>query len=351
MSDETDDSMTAAEKGRLRRLVRGIVLAQGNVFIKELLRKKGIRIGATKADFEENFLKAISEGKLREQDVSDWLDEVEGWGDQHVYLFRVPDTVANSTLWVSPKNVAVKIKNTGMAKLWDAKTSLLYPNKLVLTGIYFDGAALRFVWHQGRGAWIRTPSMDRKETLDGDHYEFRAYRERIDRVLMRFEMRIKQRLAAVFMQIPWDAKDHEDGLKVVADAILPLVKLSDLGQLSISTIIKSLDQKELNAPVNSKRQMTAQRTRLSDAGVYVEFASTVGSRYKESQAVRDVRGAVKPKNFTGANGYFVYHPKGDGALQRDTKIELFGEDRRVRLWEQLTATEVWQILEILGTHA
>lgn len=54
----------------------------------------------------------------------------------------------------------------------------------------------------GSTAHHGTPKMDRKESIDGDRYEFRAYRERLDRLLMRFEMRIKQRLAAVFMQIP-----------------------------------------------------------------------------------------------------------------------------------------------------
>ncbi|MEY2564955.1 MAG: hypothetical protein QOH88_3148 [Verrucomicrobiota bacterium] len=352
MSDEKVSLPTPAEKSALRKLVRGIVLAQGNLFIKELLRKKDIRIGATKADFESNLLDAINDGKLREKDVSDWLDEVEGWGDQHVYIFRVPDAVANNALWASPAAVEKKLKGTRLAKFWDAKTSLLYPSSLVLTGIYFDREALRFVWHQGLGAWVRTPKMDRKESVDGDRYEFRAYRERLDRLLMRFEMRIKQRLAAVFMQIPWDPKDHRNALKVVADAIKPLVSLGDLDRLAISTIIKTLDQTELNAAANSKRKITAQRARLSDAGVYVEFANTVGTGgYKESQAVRDVRGAVRPENFTGTNGYFVYHPQGNGAVQRDAKIELFGDDRRVRLWEQLTATEVWEILELLGKSA
>jgi hypothetical protein len=40
-----------SEADDLIRLVQGIVLAQGNEFIKEMLRDRGIRIGATKADF------------------------------------------------------------------------------------------------------------------------------------------------------------------------------------------------------------------------------------------------------------------------------------------------------------
>jgi hypothetical protein len=348
MTEEKNVAPSPAAKKRLRKLIRGIVLAQGNVFIKELLRKKEIRIGATKADFESNLLNAIDDGKLTEDDVSTWLDEVEGWGDQHVYLFKIPPKVANEPVWASVATVQERLKDTKLSKYWNADTSFLYPSRLMLTGIYFDGQALRFVWHQGLSSWIRTPKMDRQKVIDSDRYEFRAYRERLDRLVMRFEMRIKLGLAAVFMRIPWNSKDHQNAIVTVADTIRPLVKLDDLPALPISTVIKTLDQTELT----TTSKVTAQRARLSDAGIYVEFANTTGTGgYKESQAVRDVRGAVRPENFTGSNGFFVYHPAVDAAVERTAKIELFGDERRVRLWEQLTATQVWEILELLGANA
>ena len=54
-ADDSTQVTTSPEKEALNTLVRGIVLAQGNIFIKELLRqKKDIKIGATKADFLQN---------------------------------------------------------------------------------------------------------------------------------------------------------------------------------------------------------------------------------------------------------------------------------------------------------
>jgi hypothetical protein len=55
MPEPTSES----EADVLRRLVRGVVLAQGNLFIKELLRRKRIKIGSTKADFETNLLRRM----------------------------------------------------------------------------------------------------------------------------------------------------------------------------------------------------------------------------------------------------------------------------------------------------
>ena len=89
-----DDVTTDPREGEqqvLLRLVRGIVLAQGNIYIKSLLREKGLRIGDTKADFEQNLEQAVADGKITLVDVEEWLDRVEGWGDQHVYLFNLSD--------------------------------------------------------------------------------------------------------------------------------------------------------------------------------------------------------------------------------------------------------------------
>src|SRR5262245_34751968 len=89
-------SSEEAERQTLRELAGGVIRAQGNVFIKELLRSKGIKLGTTKEDFESNLFTAIDLGQLQLADVEQWLEEVEGWGKQHIYCFAVPDEVAAS---------------------------------------------------------------------------------------------------------------------------------------------------------------------------------------------------------------------------------------------------------------
>jgi hypothetical protein len=76
----------AKDRAAARKLIRSVVLAQGNIFIRELLRRKKLPVGVRKEEFEVNLLKAINNGELSLADVTDWLEEVEGWGDQHVYL-------------------------------------------------------------------------------------------------------------------------------------------------------------------------------------------------------------------------------------------------------------------------
>ena len=126
------------EMKKLKKLASGIILAQGNKFIKELLREKKIRMGATKDDFHRNMIEAIEAGKLKLTDFEEWLERVEGWGDQHVYLYKIPEEVINSALWSSEDNVRRKVEESKkLEKLWNAQTTFEYPKKLKLTGIYY----------------------------------------------------------------------------------------------------------------------------------------------------------------------------------------------------------------------
>lgn len=60
------------------------------------------------------------------------------------------------------------------------------------------------MWHQGTEFAIRRKDMDRREEIQGDIYEFRAYRIRSDRSVTRFVARPKDGLAAIFIQSAWD---------------------------------------------------------------------------------------------------------------------------------------------------
>ena len=55
---------TPVQVVNLKRLAAGIIRAQGNRFVKELLRDKKIRIGENKDDFERNLTAAIESGQL-----------------------------------------------------------------------------------------------------------------------------------------------------------------------------------------------------------------------------------------------------------------------------------------------
>lgn len=330
-----------SEKDALVQLVRGIVLAQGNTFIKELLREKNIRIGATKAEFEQNMVTAIESGELQREHLESWLNEVEGWGDQHIYIYTIPSGIRGAML--DSGALERKIRAAGLLKLWNKSLSLEFPQRSTLTGINQQDDQLSFVWHQAAEFAIRRKDMDSREEIRGDIYEFRAYRIRSDRSVTRFVARPKDGLAAIFIQSAWDEEQHQKPLREIRDVVNKLIPFEGLQRLVIEKAIKKLDGEAL-----SRAGVVAQSTRLSAAGAYVEFASTstVGG-YQEIGAVRDVRRAVQPKQFTGTNGSFLL-PRGDSDSDtQKIRVKLYGEDKRVRLTHQMTQSEVWNVIEMI----
>jgi hypothetical protein len=55
---------TPTEVADLKRLAAGIIRAQGNRFVKTLLRSKNIQVGANKDEFQTNLTVAIESGEL-----------------------------------------------------------------------------------------------------------------------------------------------------------------------------------------------------------------------------------------------------------------------------------------------
>lgn len=335
------------ERAATRNLVKSVVLAQGNIFIRELLRRKKLQIGATKEDFEANLLQAIDDSSLQLDDVTQWLDEVEGWGDQSVYLYHLPKPIATNAMWRSPDAVRAKLP-AAHRKLWKAQ-SLLFPETWELTGISYADRTLTYTWHEEYSTLLRRPKKDRDEEIDGDLYRFRAYLVRPDRSVMRFVVRADKALAAVFMQIPAEGDAHKKALELIRSATESLIDWGKLSPFNASNTIKNLGQAKLQDKP-SVADVKSRKTRLTTAEAYVEFGTRGDSGdFFDYEPVRDVRWAVEPRSFAGSNAIFGYAARTPTGLERHVTIEIYGEQCRIKLRAQLKASEVWSILDLLRT--
>src|SRR4051812_24503842 len=102
---KSNTGLAEESRAATRKLVQSVVMAQGNIFIRDLLRRKKIPMGVRKEQFEANLLRAINTDHIGLADVTGWLEEVEGWGEQSVYLYNVPKTIATDPVWNSAEGV------------------------------------------------------------------------------------------------------------------------------------------------------------------------------------------------------------------------------------------------------
>ncbi|MCP4896957.1 MAG: hypothetical protein GY906_08270 [bacterium] len=342
------DLPSGSDRKTARVLAQGIVRAQTNVFIKELLRKNGIKIGATKAQFEANMLDAIDAGVLRLEHFGEWLNEVEGWGNQHIYLYNVPTGIARS--FASSRSARRRVEEAGLEQMWDAPNTLVFPETVELTGISYDESLL-MEWHKGTQYWIRAEKLDKdNETIDGDEYQFRAYRGRSVREVMRFELRPRLKLAGLFVPKAANSKEHKEAVTQAKQEISSILDFEAMERrpVRLNNVIKKLDQAIAFPSGSNVPAVSPQSTRLKSGDAYVEFASVSDdSTYLDSGDVREVRMAIRESqlgNFDGSSGSFKF------ATAHQARVQLFAAERRIRVWTSLTASDVWAILETLARH-
>lgn len=334
------------DRAAAREMIRTVVMAQGNIFIRDLMRRKKIAVGVRKEQFETNLIKAINSGQITRADVVAWLGEVEGWGDQTVYLHKVPEALAREAHWASAEAVKGRLPKE-QQEVWD-KDSLTFPESWALTSISYRDRTLQYTWHQHLETLVRKPDKDHRQVIDGETYQFKAYLVRDDRAVLRFVLSLDKLLAAVFMQIPAEGNGHQAARDLVKDTVKPLVDWDRLNIFSTADVIRNLDQAALDDAIADK--VKSRKTRLSDASNYVEFANTSDGGYSDSEPVRAVRLAVRPGSLTGSGGLFVYKARTPTNAERLVLLEVSGEDRRIRLRAQLQAVEVWDILEMLRKY-
>ena len=273
----------------LKLLALGIVRAQTNVYIKELLRDNGVRIGATKDDFERNMLEAIENGVLMKAQLESWLNAVEGWGQQHVYAYRLSPAIKRTFDTAGKANKA--INDAGLGAYWGGSTTSAaeWPDdqELHLAAITYDDS-LRFHWHKGTKYWIRTKDEEQydkqAEWIDGFEYQFRAFRGRSVREVMRFEIRPQDDMAALFIPKAINSPEHQAAIATAKEVVGHVLDYSTLESqhLLVGRIIRNFDQALTFG--SSDVKASPQVSRLRSGGAYVEFGatSTNGSYFDSS---------------------------------------------------------------------
>lgn len=282
--------------------------------------------------------------------MREWVDDTEGWGDEHVYLYRVPESLG--TLLHDASRLRKRVEKAGLGSVLDADTSLEFPDERTLTGIHLADGELTFTWHQGTRSEKRASEKDFSEIddEDGEKYVYRAYREASRRSVTRIVVRAK--LGAVFLPSASEPKTHLQQRESLAADIKKIISLDDWEICSMGKAIKNLDAASMKR--GAPRFATARTTRLAaTGGGYIEFASDTDQSYADVEPLREVRNAVNPGKFKGADGDFRFElpasksgtSSDDEPAGRSVKVQIYAAYDRIRTWAKLTRAETWWILD------
>lgn len=319
-------------KPQLKELVRRVIVAQGNAFIKELLRGTGVRIGASKEDFAANLDAAIDADELTQETLEAWLAEVEGWGDQHLYLIEPPKVEIGA--------LAAGIAASPHAVLLQASASLDFPEALELKHIGLSEGGLSMLWHQGKAGWNRWKPKDFAIDEGLERYRFDAYRQRLDRSVVRYEWRFGDSYCAILIH-----RNPEIDHKAVFQDVR--MTLAAIGCPDVAPLPIPLDQAVKVAAMKGKG---VHSTRFELDGGYVEMASTLAEGGIDAvEPVRMVLQAVDTGQFDRAQGMLHFAAEEHGTSRR-IAVQVYGREARLRIWAQCKREDIVRIVELLWEY-
>jgi hypothetical protein len=325
-----DNTVAVLSKDQLKDNVRTIILLQGNAYIKELLRLHGVKIGATKKDFAQNIADAIDDGRLNQAKIEAWLDEVEGWGNQHLYLFAAPS--------IGPQDIGGLLAQSDFKDLVGKKQDYDFPEQLTLSNIAHELDRLSMVWHLGKEGWDRAKYKDCAKTVGLERYRFEAYRQRMDRSVLRFEWRFADAHCAILVHRNKDI-DHGEAMAIVWQTLQAL-KICDApcARLLLSEAVKA-----------ASKEKGTKNARLEVDGGFVELVSTLkDGGIDEVEAVRHARNAVNDAEFARAQGMFDIVTGGEAG--ETIAVQVFGSEGRLRLWAQCKRDVVYTVVDHVVKH-
>jgi hypothetical protein len=339
---------------RALQLVDEIVSVQGVIFLRELLRtlkQSGVRItlGTRKSDTLEHIRDAIRAGFLGYDDLIEWLHGIEGWGQQHTYLYKVSAKLAESPFMKPPFpdrwNDYVRSKGIPIAN--ERLQVLQFPDRFRLGRVAFDGKELELVWRKGHDEWRRDVDKDEERIIDDDQYRFEAWRLTPERSVMRFVCLPELHRAALFVQVPL-GEEHREAKSVALETIGQLFPASWLRDVDVSHCLSALDQSGHHADgsrlAHERGRIRPQATAFGAFGASVRFLSHELPSYASVPAVRHVRNALRVSDFRGEHGMFSVELESGPGLRRSVKMSMSGDDNRLYFFAKMSSEEVWAIL-------
>lgn len=329
-----------------------LVLLQGNRFIRELLRSRELRLGTNKEQFEAHLREAIADERLTPADIQEWLGDVEGWGNQHVFVFEVPDDSGGD---LRQRDAFVqRLTAAGLEGLLDAEIPFDPGEELALATVRHADTGISLLWVRGSAALIRRKDLDFDDEVGCDEIEYHAYERRWSRVAARFEWRFDSKLAAVLIarREERDYAQQRDLVLEVVDATI--AERAEWPALDVSRVITQLDAAGLAAAEAGAEQAVRVNHTLfqgAAASIRLAAASQAGS-YQDDAAVREVRRTLDPDQFVGGLGDCYLTPSAEPEVERrELHLRLYGREGRVLLWGKMTAEQVWGMVTDLRTYA
>jgi hypothetical protein len=301
---------------------------------RTFLKERQLRFSGDTPKLRARMLGYVASGTITTDDLISLLDEVEGWGNQHVYLYTVAEPLLRDLAVES--NVRDALRRRRCARLFNQPLPLVLPDVPTLSLVQWTSARLRFVWVEKRLWRDPVPTENR---VEGD-LEFDAFRRKESRGIVAFDVDLVTGHAQLLIQRLPRGNRYAEQKKRFENELGYFIDISHLQEFRISPGIRKMDEsKEIRK--RSTELQTAQGSRI-----ILTSKSRRDDAYRDP-TLRKARQAVG-SNAAGRLGNF-YCPTSNGAAD-EIHVKLYAQDQRIGIFGECSQAEVMYVLSSVRTY-
>lgn len=324
--------------------------------ITQFLKDNAIPHSGSKRELQKRVRESIERGVLEVSSIVKLLDDLDGWGNQHVYLYTT--TVKQREKWRDEKCVRANLAKIDAEELFNTRIPLILPDEATLSTVEWNRDRIRFVWVEKRTYSLRRTDLDHSDVTSDDdnsaediidwnetdagggNIEYRAYEERIQRAITSFDWNLANGQASLLIHRLPTGEKYSTLRRSFEKLLEPVIPFDDFQKVNVARGIKKIAEGK-----------EASNRQLEDATIQGGQARFT-SRGRKAD-VNDDPGLRKAKAGLGettplmGNFYWQTVPN---HLERETRTKLYAIDNRIGIFGERTEKEVNYVLSRIRFH-
>lgn len=323
----------------LKRLL-DVLLAYKMDFTQGFLKERGLPFSGNREQLRERLVRYLADGNFQVSELVQLLNAIEGWGYQHIYLYKAPEHLTNE--WSDGSVVRQRLQDAGMLELFNRPRPLLMPESPTLAEIQWSPQRLRFVWVEARRWEERASDIEDKieenQNNGRDKVIWRAYRAKVSRGVVAFEWNLVTGSAMLMIhRLPSGTSYRKSNDQFTAE-LEPILGIrhfaSTFEPVEVGWAIQPLDESG-----SVRRRHLAYALTSGSKAEFTSADSTVDV-FADDALEEAADSLPTDKAGIGANFYW---PAG-GGLSREVHFRIYGEEHRLAIFGQHTEQDVRYVL-------
>jgi len=299
--------------------------------IRGFLERYELPKSGTKDVLRERVTTALGNDDITCADLLCYIDIVEPWGKQHIFLYSAPEGTLR-TNWRNADWVKACLERDNMDHLLNEHCPLALPQGLTVSEIMHTESKLKVFAVEKREYYERDKDHDNIDyTEDGDEIELRAYLHHVKRGIVIFEWDLVSNNAMLQISQLASGTKYKEVAERFQRMIAPWLNIDQFSLLDISPTISSLHKAEENGSPEA-RTHTIDYTSIGGSHLQARSPSATDSPFGE-EVIENAMTNIRNQGVGHIGNFFWLpqdvNPAHNNTLDKEVHINIIASKNRI----------------------